>query len=220
MTRRRFGFAAIAMLAATAVLRADSPLTSTNLASAYDDLPAVREALAGKRITPAVMTFLAGAAPNDQKAAVVNALGWQSTGNALAFLNGLAAARRVSPADLTIERLTPSDLFVYGYLLALETYTSPDSLRPGELDLWGATPTRVLYHATRALPDDFAVHLVSALVEAQHLMLADSKCAMYRATARVFEKFPPHRRNLRLTAIGSVQSYMDLYKGYCAAAPR
>lgn len=218
MKRSQLACVTLGALALSAVLHADSPLTSTDLASAYAEIPAVKEALAGRRMTPGILRVLTADGPNDRKAAVVNALGWQSPGNALAFLNGLAAARGVVPDDITLAQLTAADRFVLGYMLALETYASPDALRPGTRDVWGATPMQLLDQAATALPRDFTVHLVRALVEAQHAM-ETSRCSVYMATARVFEKFPERRRNLRLRAIGSVQAYMDLYKRHCTAAP-
>lgn len=218
MQRRHCVLTALVTIAATVALVADSPLTSTDLASAYDELPAVNEALLAKRMTPAVMRFLAGAAPNDQKAAVVNALGWQSPGNALAFLQGLAFARGVAPDDIKLAQMRAPDRFVFGYLLALETYAAPSALRPGALDVWGATPMQLLDQAATALPGDFAVHYVRGLVEAQHAMQT-SNCSVYLATARVLEKFPVERRNLRQRAIGSVEAYMALYKPACETAP-
>jgi hypothetical protein len=201
-----------------AIVHADSPLTSTDLASAYADLAIVREARASKRVQGPVVAFLVGTEPTDRKAAVVNALGWQTPGNADAFLRGVAAARGVPPEEVKLAQLTAADRFVLGYLLALENYAEPQALRPGALDVWGATPMQLLDQAATALPDDFAVQYVRALAEAQRAM-SDSFCSAYLATARVIEKFPARRRNLRPAAVAAAQSYMDGYKTDCAAAP-
>lgn len=219
MKTSRLPLAVVAIVLATAAVLADSPLTSTDLASAYGELPAVKEARATKRVADEVLRVLTSTAPNDHKAAVVNALGWQTPGNAAAFLTGLAAARGTSVDDIRLAQLTASDRFVLGYLLALETYHEPSALRPGALDVWGATPQQLLDQAAQGLPDDFAVHYVRALVEAQRAMV-DSGCSAYLATSRVLEKFPPRRRNLRPAAVAKAQSYMDLYKADCAAAPK
>jgi hypothetical protein len=196
---------------------ADSPLTSTDLASAYGELPAVRAARASHRVEGTVLEFLIGAHPAGEKAAVVNALGWQSPGNALAFLEGLAAARGISSADVKLADLAPADRFVLGYLLAMETYLQPSALKPGALDVWGATPQLLLDQAAEALPQDFAVQYVRALVEAQRAM-ADSGCSVWMATRRVLERFPPARRNLRPSAVQAAQAYLKLYETGCASA--
>jgi hypothetical protein len=203
---------------ASVALRADSPLTSTDLATAYAELPAVIEARATKRVAGQILPFLVGQASNDRKAAVINALGWQTRGNAAAFLAGLAAERGVPTDDIRLAVMTASDRFVLGYLLAMETYDAPSALRPGALDVWGATPLQLLDQAAQALPDDFAVHYVRALVDAQRAM-TESGCSAYMATQRVLEKFPGRRRNLRPAAVAAAQSYMDLYKADCGTAP-
>jgi hypothetical protein len=217
--RRRTSLGLIAMVLASAVLRADSPLTSTDLASAYADLPAVKEALATKKVAGEVLRLLIGNESNDRKAAVVNALGWQTRGNAAAFLTGLAAARGMAELDIKLAGLTAADRFVLGYLRAMETYDAPAALRPGALDVWGATPQLLLDQAAQALPGDFTVHYVRALVEAQRAM-SDSWCSVFMATERVIQKFPDRRRNLRPAAVAAAQSYMAGYKADCAAAPK
>src|SRR5450830_1630974 len=108
MWRRRSSLGLIAIVLASAVVRADSPLTSTDLASAYADLPAVKEARATRRVAGEVLRVLLGTEPNDRKAAVVNALGWQTPGHAAAFLRGLAAARGVAVEEVKVAQLTAS----------------------------------------------------------------------------------------------------------------
>jgi hypothetical protein len=73
-----FGFGAFAA-------RADSPVTSTPIADAYSDVPMVGAARTGA-MTPAIADFLYSSAPIDQKAAVVNALGWSTDGKSNARL--------------------------------------------------------------------------------------------------------------------------------------
>jgi hypothetical protein len=219
MWRRRSSLALIAIVLASAVVRADSPLTSTDLASAYADLPAVKEARATRRVAGEVLRVLLGTEPNDRKAAVVNALGWQTPGNAAAFLRGLAAARGVAVEEVKVAQLTASDRFVLGYLRALETSDAPAALRPGALDVWGATPLQLLDQASHALPEDFTVQYVRALVDAQRAM-AESWCSAYLATERVIEKFPQRKRNMRPAAVAAAQSYMEAYKSDCATAPK
>jgi hypothetical protein len=215
--RQRSSLALIAIVLAGTVVRADSPLTSTDLASAYVDLAAVKEARATRKVAGEVLRSLLGSEPNDRKAAVVNALGWQTPGNAAAFLNGLAASRGVAIEEIKLAQLTASDRFVLGYLRALETYAAPEALRPGALDVWGATPLQLLDQASHALPGDFTVQFfVRGLVDAQRAV-AESWCSAYLATARVLEKFPQRRRNMRPAAVAAAQSYMEGYKSDCAA---
>ncbi|OFW24898.1 MAG: hypothetical protein A3G21_02625 [Acidobacteria bacterium RIFCSPLOWO2_12_FULL_66_21] len=218
MGKQRGSVGLIAIVLASAVLRADSPLTSTDLASAYADLAVVKEARATKHVAGEVLRVLLGTDPNDRKAAVVNALGWQTPGNAAAFLDGLAAGRGIAVGDVKLAQLTASDRFVLGYLRAMETHEAPAALRAGALDVWGATPLQLLDQASQALPEDFTVHYVRALVEAQSVM-SESWCSAYLATERVLEKFPQRKRNLRPAAVAAAQSYMNAYKSDCGSAP-
>lgn len=199
---------------ASAGVSADSPLTSTDLASAYSDLSAVKEAGRSHRVEGEVLAFLLSERPNGEKAAVINAIGWEAKGVAQAFVEGLAARRSVEVGDLKLAQFTASDRFVLGYLRALESYLDPAPLLAGALDFWGMSPMTLLDQATVSLPNDFTVHYVRGLVEAQRAM-ADSPCSAYLATSRVLERFPAARRNLRAKAVSAAQGYMELYKSSC-----
>lgn len=199
---------------AAALVSADSPLTSTDLASAYSDLPSVKEAGRSHRVEGEVLAFLLSQRPNGEKAAVINAIGWEAQGGARAFVEGLAARRAIDVGDLKLAQFTASDRFVLGYLRALESYLDPAPLQAGALDFWGMSPMALLDQATLSLPNDFTVHYVRGLVEAQRAM-ADSPCSAYLATSRVLERFPVARRNLRAKALNAAQGYMELYKSGC-----
>lgn len=207
-----------ALVLLASVAAADSPLTSTGFASAYSELKAVKEALRTHQVEGEALALLLSTRPTDEKAAVVNAIGWQSPGSARAFVEGLASKRGVEVFDLRLAQLAAADRFVLGYLRALETYMDPAPLQPGALDLWGATPLALFDQAAQALPDDFTVHIVRGLLEAQKVM-ADSACSAYLATSQVLDRFPPRRRNLRPGAVDAIQTYMALYKSGCDKAP-
>lgn len=208
----------LALALATAA-GADSPLTSIDLASAYADLPAVRIARETHRADGEVVQFLLGNAPTDQKAAVVNALGWgKGHHNGRLFVEGLRAARGVRQEDLTLSYLSAADRFVLGYLLALDDYLELRPLEPQGRDLWGATPMQLLDQAAVALPGDFAVQYVRGLVVAQKAM-GESFCSAYLATQHVIDAFPVKKRNLRPAALSAAQQYMQLYQKDCGPGP-
>jgi streptogramin lyase len=204
--------------------RADSPLSSTDLASAYNDLAVVRDVRTSRELDADALTLLVGAAPADRKAAVVNALGWGGDGftKAIPFVKAVAVARGVGLDDLRLDHLTATDRFVLGYLLAMGEASQP--LRPvgtgvgAPGDLWNATPRELLAQAASALPADFTVQYVRALVEAQDAMTS-SWCGVYMATKQVLDRFPVAKRNLRPKAVAAAQSYIDLYKKECGAPP-
>jgi hypothetical protein len=211
---------ALVVIVCSPSARADSPLTSTDLASAYRDLPAVAEAQRTHRVDGDVRSFLLSDAPTDEKAAVVNALGWQLEGqkNGLAFAQALAEARQVSLQSLRVLDISPAERMVLGYLLALDDYFKLKPIQKGARGLLGATPEELLDSAARELPDDFCVAMVRALVRAQKAM-DKNWCQVYRESAVVLERFAPERRNLRPAAVKSIERYMGLYEKDCPGSP-
>jgi hypothetical protein len=165
---------------------ADSPLSSISFAEAYGDVSAVRQAQ--KR---SAYEFLSSHAPNDQKLAVANALGW-GQGNAKGF---------------AMREDRPDDWFVAAYLQAMDDYLE---VKPETVAL--------MDKAARALPDDFAVQYAAALVHAQ-LAMAGSWCDVYKGPAAVLERFAPSRRNLRPRAVAAAQEYLRGYADECTGSP-
>lgn len=212
--------AAHILLVFSARSRADSPLTSTDIASAYPDVPAVVEALQTQRMAGEVLSFLVSNAPTGEKAAVVNALGWKLEGrqNGLSFARALAQARQSTLESLGVLDISPADRMVLGYLLALDDYFKLKPLKKGARGLMGTTPEELLDSAARELPDDFCVAMVRALVRAQKAMDKDW-CQVYRESAAVLERFVPERRNLRPAAVASIERYMGLYEKDCPGSP-
>ncbi|WP_228015102.1 hypothetical protein [Synechocystis salina] len=109
-----FGLAGLSILALDPLpSRADSPLTSTDLAGAYSDLAAVEWARQYRLMSPLIVDFLLGDRPLGEKAAVINALGWNidGTNNAEQFLVALARKNEKAPTHLDLGDLTPEDYF-------------------------------------------------------------------------------------------------------------
>lgn len=175
---------------------ADSPLTSIVFHDAYRDVAAVQ----GPREKQ--LAFLSQAsAPNDQKLAVMTALGWESGDNAALFVELIRGLR---PGDVTA-----SDRFVAGYLLALDDYL--DLKQKG---LEGKTALQLLDAAAAALPEDFAVHYARSLVQAQGAM-AKSWCDVFRIPEAVKKRFPVAKRNLRPAAVEAADGYLHGYSTEC-----
>ncbi|MBL8956845.1 MAG: hypothetical protein JNK82_39090 [Myxococcaceae bacterium] len=180
---------------------ADSPLTSISFTASYGDLAVIQQS------RDAQLNFLLqGSAPNDQKLAVMTALGWQAADNAARFVALLEAQR---PGDVS-----PADRFVAGYLLALDDYL--DLKKKG---LQGKTALQLLDAAAKQLPNDFAVQYAHALVRAQRA-LNDPKmwCDVFRLPEDVKRKFPPEKRNLRPGALETADGYLYGYKKECTGS--
>lgn len=175
---------------------ADSPLTSISFAPAYGDLPVI-----GQPRDRQLAFLTQSAVPNDQKLAVMTALGWEDGDNARYFVELISELR---PGDVT-----PSDRFVAGYLLALDDY-----LELKKKGLEGKTAQQLLDQAAAQLPNDFAVQYARALVKAQAAM-AKGWCEVYRLPEEVKKRFPPEKRNLRPGALESADGYLHGYSEEC-----
>jgi hypothetical protein len=199
------------LLLAAAAARADSPLTSTDFATAYADVPGVKSAKDGN--TEAAYVFLASTASNDKKLAVANALGW-SGDFATGFFEYLAQQRDVKADTLDVKDLNASQLFVAGYLVAMADYLELKPLKPGAKGVWGKTGQFLLDRAASSLKEDFTVQYVQALVKAQKAM-AGSWCDVFRGPRDVLARFPTAQRNLRPGAVESAQGYLQGYEESC-----
>lgn len=208
---------AITLLLPVERARADSPLTSTNLADAYREIPEVRLAQRTKVAEGRVLSFLLSDAPTDQKAAVINALGWNVQGqrNGYRFLTGLAADQGLTVQEIQFHHLRAADRFVLGYLLAMDDYfqLSPLSKTASE-DLWQAHPLQLISQAAYALPNDFTVQFVRAIVQGQG-EFSKSWCSIYLGPQQVLNQFPVEKRNLRSQAVAQAMQYLQNYKSYC-----
>lgn len=191
---------------------ADSPLTSTDFATAYKELPAVAAAKAHK--LDEVHVFLSSDAPNDQKLAVANALGWEGGDFATGYLGFIAGKRAVQPEQLRVGDLSPSEQFVAGYLIAMADYLDLKPLRAGGKGVFGMTALALLDKAAVAAPEDFTVQYTRALVRAQAALEAQW-CKVFSIPNDVVRRFPPRARNLRAGALESAQGYLAGYEESC-----
>jgi hypothetical protein len=200
--------------------RGDSPLTSIDLAPAYPDVPAVREAAKTHFAAGIVLDALLSTAPNDHKAAVVNALGWSPSGqkNAVAFLEAIARAKVLDRKHLELKDLSPAERFVAGYLIAMDDYLELRPIEAGADGVVGMKPVDLLESAARALPNDFAVQYVHALVRAQ-LAMSGSWCSVFQIPRAVVERFPKAKRNLRPSALKAAEAYLSAYAEDCRKHP-
>lgn len=196
------------LLAFTALLfpaLADSPLTSTNFAAAYQTEPMVAKAAAANGVlTEELAAYLAdGKQPIAVQLAVINQLSWSFDGktNAAIFHQYLLAHGYKSEKDLK-KRGKAHELIALAYLKALDNY----------FDV-----TEAVAWADLALKKDnksYSVQLIAALIKAQQAMDSDW-CKVYRLTDAV-------RTNTSLKADmneGASQlifEYMDLYADSCA----
>lgn len=197
--------------------KADSPLTSIDLATPYKDIKIVSETLNNKKLEKKVLNFLTSNAPLDEKAAVINGLGWNFDGqnNSSLFLIQLAKSKNIDINKIKLNNLNTSDKFVLGYLLAMDDYFKLSPLDKNINQFLGnVTPTEFLSQAVKESPNNFTIYFIKSLIEAQQSM-DSSWCNVYEIPKSVLTKFPEYKRNLRAQAIDNAMNYLNLYSEYC-----
>lgn len=191
------------------VANADSPLTSTNFFTVYEEYDIVNEALAAKgKLNNELMFYLSERAyPIDVKMAVINALGWNFNGqnNYEKYLNYVEMRLGIiRSAESFYRKIDGDELLCLAYLKAMDNY----------FDVSEAKEISALALAqSRRTRSSYTFHLIDALIGAQMQMQGDW-CAMYKTTQQV-------RDNAELDydfpweADTVVFDYMDLYKKEC-----
>lgn len=203
-------------------VRADSPLTSTDFATAYQDVDIVKYALE-KGLDEQVFKALSNPdIPYDVRAAIVNALGWSfplnpedaKSPNAKAYLNYIASSHGRPLSALTIAELTPEEVFSLGYLLAMDNYSNRTVLAIGGMgQVEQANALTLLDAASNKLPDNFSVALIRSLVLAQKEYLFDG-CGIYKTVTGVVKDFPG-KQNMRSQAVEIVMKYITPHQENC-----
>jgi hypothetical protein len=179
---------------------ADSPLTSTTFWEAYQDVPEVAKANDLRRLNSELGRFLLSSAPLDQKAALINALSWnvELQQNAPLFQEQLAQKYKCSESEVGA-KLSPSEAFCMGYLVALDDYNHPN----GSLSY--------LKKARKAYPASYTVAVVESLVVAQ-MNFKDFK-KMWVITNQVFQN-KELKADMRPKGRKIIYDYMKLYEKY------
>lgn len=199
----------LAVLFASYSATADSPLTSTNFFTVYEEYEIVNEALASKgKLTNELMLYLSDRAyPIDIKVAVVNALGWNFNGqnNYEAYLNFVEMRMGVNrTAEDFYKDIDGDELLCLAYLKAMDNYFDvADAKVLSELAVAHSRRTRSSY----------TFRLLDALIGAQMEMRGDW-CKLYRATQNVKEDSKLNY-DFPLEAEQVIFDYMDLYKKDC-----
>jgi len=202
---------AIATLAVLTSLpaRADSPLTSTPFHEAYTTE-------LGTVSSDGVVPFLLGDSSSDVKAALINRLVLtpELKGMPRRYFEALARKALIDPAKLDVKHVGATELFVLGYLLALEDYFTLKALDPQGKGLAAKPAVELLRAAAERAPGDYTIQLVHALALGQRDM-EKSFCDVWRHYEKVERAFPAARRNLKPAAQTVVADYLVLYRDDC-----
>ena len=204
---KRLSSVIIVLLAFTAAW-ADSPLTSTYFAGAYEDHPMVQlidEGMDGD-IPSVVLEFLADKkSPVDVRLAVINKIGWFFAGSWIGGQLGdyLMDRYKANSKENLVKKLDAGTLAVYAYAQAMSDYLEVDEAKElGHL--------AVKKNKGKSL----SVALISALIDAQdYLHTENGWPKIYPALANVLND-GSLKPDMRQEAIDCIMEYINLYEKY------
>lgn len=197
------------LIAGSMASKADSPLTSTNFYTVFEEYDIVQKALDAKgKINNELMIYLSDRAyPIDVKVALINALGWNFDGqkNFKIYLSFLEMRTGLtSDQNAFYKKIDGDELLCLAYLKAMDNYFDvKEAKKISEAAL--AKNRRTNY--------SYTFNLIDALIGAQIAMDSDW-CGVYKTTQAVkenpklVEDFPEEAENI-------VYKYMDLYSAEC-----
>ncbi|MGB3240209.1 MAG: hypothetical protein WBB29_18095 [Geitlerinemataceae cyanobacterium] len=212
---------ATTMVLVAPAARADSPLTSTPFASAYQDVEIVRYT-AESGLDDRVLAALGDPEiPNDVRAAIVNQIGWSNEpqANAQRYLEYLASQQELESSAMTLEMLAPEETMALGYLLAMDRRFSVTDAIGGSGEVEQTNALELLDLAVAEAPEDFSVMLIRALIQSQHEFRLGPQnwCAVYQVVNSAIEDFPG-QFSMRPEAIEEIMDYISLYRDECVSA--
>ncbi len=193
------------------VIKADSPLTSSNFYHAYKDIAIVKAAADGNGIIQQKeMEFLSDKKQLiDQKMALINALSWDFNGKEnyriyLSFLEKKYNCSVSKKEKKFYKKITADECLSLAYLLALDNYFEVAKA----LEI-----ANIAVEKSKKAKKSYCFHIIRGLIEAQSLF-SDSWCALWKATDKV-RKNEELVSDMREEAKQLVFDYMDLYKDDC-----
>jgi len=183
---------------------ADSPATSTPFSEAYLDIPLIKISQEQGVLNEEMCRFLTNhSIPLDQKAALVNALGWKFEGkkNAEIFTQYLMEKYRFQTKNLPIYALNGSEMMCLGYLKLLEDYFHP------------LEAMKILERALEIKPKSFTVNIITAIARGQVAFDTDW-CQIWLFAESVMNN-KSLEKDFRPEAISILMDYLILYQDSC-----
>jgi len=191
----------LALTAFRSIALADSPITSTPIHEAYQDIGLVAKASAENAVFDTdMLAFLADAAkPIDQKVALCSALGWQMKGKAKRFSDHLSKRPNWNP-----KQMSGDEMLVLSYLMALDDYNNMD------------LPLALVSKALARNKQSYTYRMIHALILAQKQF--DSNWCKVFTTVAAVERNKSFRQDLRNQAVNIIFDYINLYQESCEGA--
>jgi hypothetical protein len=169
-------FIIFALIISVNLLKADSPITSSDIYKAYTDVDMVKYAKKVGKMDEKIANYLnTNDVTIDVKAAVINAIGWEVDGteNAESY-SRIIFSMPLKKLDLS--SLNSDDLFCIGYLQVMDDYYHPKEAIP------------YINKAKELNNKSFTVAIISSLIEAQALMNnQENWCKMWEIVYKVFD---------------------------------
>jgi hypothetical protein len=201
--KRLLATLSISIAFAGSVALADSPVTSANFSTAYEDIAMVKTAKDVKRVTPDIAKFLLDTTnPLDVKAAVVEALSWDGDDKAPDFTAALAKKYQKAPRNLDTQQLSADEKALLGYMRTLDDYHNAHK------------HLKLLKEAHLQAPSSFTIGMLYGLTQAQ----ADfdiSWCKTYEDVSNVITNPNLTDDRMRESGIQAIMDYMNLYQDSC-----
>jgi hypothetical protein len=185
---------------------ADSPITSTEISSAYADVAIVQVAkgTAGL-LNDQLMQYLVDEKnPIDVKMAIINELNWTPDGknNTKTFVDYLKQHTRYNSNDAILKQAPADILLAIAYINAVENrHDAKDAMAFAEVALAKNNKS-------------YTVQIVSGIIKAQ-VMFDVSWCEAFRATDNVRQNAANLTMDMRTEAVENIFNYMDLYQRDC-----
>jgi hypothetical protein len=202
--KKTFSFAILflALIVSPFLSKADSPLTSTPFADAYQDQKMVKYAASTGKVDKKIAKYLMNPSkPVDVKAAIANAIGWDTEGknNSKIFLQYLI--NKYGSEQAVRSQADASELMLVGYFKAMDNYFRPqDGMEWMDL-------------AANKSGAGFTVRMMRALVASQVAFDSDW-CQVYTIVNEVYTE-DNMTWDMREEAVTIIMDYIVLYKEEC-----
>jgi hypothetical protein len=183
---------------------ADSPITSTPFADAYQDDDLIRTARETGILDLKMAEYLSSpSTPIDRKAALINALSWKYEGkyNATLYRYFLGLTYGQKADQLDMQALSADQVFALGYLTVMDDYFNPE---PAIL---------LLLNAKARENDSFTIAIITALAQAQSQTASDW-CQRWKLTEAVTQE-RSLKQDMRPKAKKIILDYMRSYRASC-----
>jgi len=178
-------------------LKADSPLTSTDLSKGYEANKWVVEAKANSLITDKMSQFLIGKGSLGEKLAVICTLGWGEN----AAMNAYNFSVYLTKKKPTSKR-TGDDYCCLAYLQALGNY----------FDVKEAKMTAEF--AVDKNPESFGCNIIFALIKAQEHLHNNTWCDVFKVCEAVRTN-TNLKQDMKPEAVKGIFDYINIYKEEC-----